>query len=148
MLAAAMVLGIRRSRPIGSDDCWTGLTPAIRRDRLIAATICCTPLLVPFYFDYDLLLLAVPAVLLAAERLAPAAANDWTDDWAVRTFCLLGIVLVFNIALSKATGINCAALLLLIEGLLLLRRATWVVDPPTHVHAVIIRRLLHLRPAA
>jgi hypothetical protein len=39
----------------------------IRRDRLIAATIATTPLLMPFYFDYDLLLLSVPAVLLAVE---------------------------------------------------------------------------------
>jgi hypothetical protein len=148
MLAASLVLAVRRSRPIGSDDCWTGLTPAIRRDRLIAATICCTPLLVPFYFDYDLLLLAVPAVLLAAERLAPVAKSDWTDQWSVRTFCVLAFVLMFNIAISKATGINFAALLLLIEALLLLRRATWVVEPHTHFHAIAIRRILHLRSAA
>jgi hypothetical protein len=148
MLAAALVLAVRRTRPIGSDDCWTGLTPVVRRDRLIAATICCTPLLVPFYFDYDLLLLAVPAVLLTAERLAPAAAPDWTDDWSVRTFCVLAVVLVFNIAISKAAGINFAALLLLIEGLLLLRRATWIVEPHTHATAEIVRRILHLRPAA
>ena len=32
----------------------------VGRDRLIAATIVATPLLMPFYFDYDLLLLSVP----------------------------------------------------------------------------------------
>ncbi len=37
------------------------------RDRLIAATIACAPLLMPFYFDYDLLLLSIPAVLWARE---------------------------------------------------------------------------------
>ena len=41
---------------------------AVSRDRLIAATITIMPLLMPYYMDYDLLLLAVPAVLLAAER--------------------------------------------------------------------------------
>ena len=42
-------------------------TSADARDRLIAITIAATPLLMPFYFDYDLLLLAVPAVLVAAR---------------------------------------------------------------------------------
>lgn len=41
----------------------------IRRDRLIAATIAAMPLVMPFYFDYDLLLLAIPAVLYGAERM-------------------------------------------------------------------------------
>jgi Glycosyltransferase family 87 len=40
---------------------------AKNRDRVIAATIVTMPLLMPFYFDYDLMLLAVPAVLLAGE---------------------------------------------------------------------------------
>lgn len=39
------------------------------RDRLIAATIVAMPLLMPFYFDYDLLLMSVAAVLVAADRL-------------------------------------------------------------------------------
>jgi hypothetical protein len=43
-------------------------TPPPRRDRLITATICATPLLMPFYFDYDLLLLAVPITLYAMDR--------------------------------------------------------------------------------
>jgi hypothetical protein len=34
------------------------------RDRLIAATFLATPLLMPFYFDYDLLLLAAAAALV------------------------------------------------------------------------------------
>ncbi len=37
-------------------------------DRLIAATIVTMPLLMPFYFDYDLLLLAVAAVIIAHDR--------------------------------------------------------------------------------
>ena len=42
---------------------------SVIRDRLIGATITAMPLLMPFYFDYDLLLLAVPATLYAAERI-------------------------------------------------------------------------------
>ena len=45
-----------RSRPL--DDCWTGETRGVALDRLIVATIVAMPLLMPFYFDYDLLLLA------------------------------------------------------------------------------------------
>jgi hypothetical protein len=51
------------------------------RDRLITATIVATPLLVPFYFDYDMLLLAIPATLYAADRLrrAPRPTDARTD---------------------------------------------------------------------
>ncbi len=52
-------------------------------DNLISATIVCSPLLMPFYFDYDLLLLAVPAVLTAARRLG---GEDATDRWLVRAW--------------------------------------------------------------
>jgi hypothetical protein len=53
-----------------------GIT-SLTRNRLIAATVAMTPLLMPFYFDYDLLLLAVPAVLLAREFIRHATkAND------------------------------------------------------------------------
>ncbi len=38
------------------------------RDQLIGALIVCMPLLMPYYMDYDLLLLAIPATLFAAER--------------------------------------------------------------------------------
>ena len=55
-VAAALAWATWRAR--GRADC---------RDRLIAATVVATPLLMPFYFDYDLLLLAVPAVLYAAD---------------------------------------------------------------------------------
>lgn len=40
------------------------------RDRLIAATIVSAPLLMPFCFDYDLLLLSIPAVLWAKELIS------------------------------------------------------------------------------
>jgi hypothetical protein len=36
-------------------------------DAIIAATIAAMPLLMPFYFDYDLLLLAIPVTLFAAS---------------------------------------------------------------------------------
>jgi hypothetical protein len=57
-----------------------------QRDRLIAATIASMPLLMPFYFDYDILLLSVAVVVYAADRLrapAPTAALAWEDRWIV-----------------------------------------------------------------
>ena len=45
----------------------------ISRDRVIALAVLAMPLLMPFYFDYDLLLLAVPATLAAREMIARAA---------------------------------------------------------------------------
>ena len=48
---------------------WNDPTHPILRDRLIAGTVAATPVLMPFYFDYDLLLLAVPAALFAADRM-------------------------------------------------------------------------------
>jgi hypothetical protein len=59
----------------------TDRTSPEHRDRLIAATFLATPLLMPFYFDYDLLMLAVPAVLLAnlqirSQRTGATALNQ------------------------------------------------------------------------
>jgi len=50
----------------------TDRSAPLHRDRLIAATFLATPLVMPFYFDYDLLMLAVPAVLLASIQLRSA----------------------------------------------------------------------------
>ncbi|HEX4125924.1 MAG TPA: glycosyltransferase family 87 protein [Tepidisphaeraceae bacterium] len=56
---------------IGALLAWTVIrakrTGGAHGDRLIAAMIGAMPLVMPYYMDYDLLLLAVPAVLLAAE---------------------------------------------------------------------------------
>lgn len=74
--SGALMLGLLvaalRSRIAGDD--------AARRDRLIAAAVAAMPLVMPFYFDYDLLLLAVPAVLYAAERVRSAGMARVTDS--------------------------------------------------------------------
>lgn len=49
---------------------WRGRIDELARDRIISVMILATPLLMPFYFDYDLLLLAVPAALAAREAIA------------------------------------------------------------------------------
>jgi hypothetical protein len=54
-VAAALAVATFRTRRTG------------QRDRLISASIAATPLLLPYFMDYDLLLLAVPAVLFAKD---------------------------------------------------------------------------------
>ncbi len=59
------------------------------RDRLIAATIASAPLLMPFYFDYDLLLLSIPAVLWAREFVTTRVRRPLAS---VDRWCLFGWV--------------------------------------------------------
>ena len=66
---------------------------AVRRDRLIAAAIAATPLLMPFYFDYDQLLLAIPAVLLAAEWLRGPAGGAGVAARSAAADCLADLLL-------------------------------------------------------
>jgi hypothetical protein len=74
------------------------------RDGAIAATILVTPLLMPFYFDYDLLLLAVPAVLTAASG---RATRGLVAAWAA-----LYTVLLFNVGQAGWTNVNLAVVAL------------------------------------
>jgi len=70
---------------------------ASRRDRLIAATIIAMPLLMPFYFDYDLLLLSVGIVVYAADCQRDAvsgASLNAEDRWLIRTFGVMYVLLI------------------------------------------------------
>jgi len=72
-----------------------------QRDRLIIATIVTMPLLMPFYFDYDLMLLAIPAVLFAAEQLRTPNKN--ADRWTVRLWITLYLWMLINPGLAAST---------------------------------------------
>ena len=85
-----------------------------RRDRLIGATVCAMPLLMPFYFDYDLLLLAVPLTLYAADRQRQ---RSLTVAWAV----LYGWMFV-NAPIASRFHVGGAAVLLTCVTLLSMRR--------------------------
>jgi alpha-1,2-mannosyltransferase len=67
-----------------------------RTDRLIAATIVAGPLLVPFFFDYDLLILAIPAVLCAAAPI---------DRRVLRAWMILFVALHLSTHLARPTHI-------------------------------------------
>ena len=84
-------------------------TDPAHRDRLIAAAITTMPLLMPFYFDYDLMLLAVPATLLAIEHMRPTAPRDKP---LVVSWVALGGWLYFNPPLATASHVDVTVLLL------------------------------------
>jgi hypothetical protein len=80
-------------------------------DRIIAAVIATAPLLMPYYLDYDLLLLSVPAVLFAAETISrPSTAPR--DRRLTRLWIAFYLLLLVNPALAQATQINFAVPLL------------------------------------
>jgi hypothetical protein len=94
--------------------------PTLRRDRLIAATIAAMPLLMPFYFDYDLLLLAVPAVLVAAGGSAFIAGRARAA--LIAAWSVLYVWLIVNPDVAELTRVNGAVPLLgVIAGVLVTR---------------------------
>ena len=77
------------------------------RDRLIAASVACTPLLIPYFMDYDLLLLSVPAVLFASD-VARRGGRDPTaaDRWTLRAWVALYGWAYLNPGLSGVLGVS------------------------------------------
>jgi alpha-1,2-mannosyltransferase len=94
------------------------------RDRLIAATIAAAPLLMPFYFDYDLLLLAVPAVLFASEcmRRAPGHPLDSSCRWLVAAWSALYVWQMVNTDVGARFHVNLAVPLLATVASLMIAR--------------------------
>lgn len=84
------------------------------RDRLIAATLVAAPLLMPFYFDYDLLLLAVPAVLFAGECMKhePGRALRPLERWTVIAWSAVYVWQMVNTDAGAKFHVNLAVLLL------------------------------------
>jgi hypothetical protein len=100
------------------------------RDRLIAASIACTPLLIPYFMDYDLLLLAVPAVLFAADVVRSGTLCA-SDRWTLRAWVALYAWAYVNPGLSGLLHASLTAPLLgaVATGLLLrCQRAGAAVD--------------------
>ncbi len=117
--AGAVVFGLAaafaRSRHIDARD---AVAMARRRDRFIAATIAAMPLLMPFYFDYDLLLLSIPVVLLARDIRQAAHDNRRATPllgparWAVWALVGLCAVLYFSPHMATYCRVNLTVILL------------------------------------
>jgi glycosyl transferase family 87 len=101
---------------------------ASRTDRLISAAIISMPLLMPFYFDYDLLLISVGAVLYGADRERTPAIADrrqmpWEDRWLPRVCILLYIMLEFGGVIGGHSRVQPIVPLLAVVAFLLIRRS-------------------------
>jgi hypothetical protein len=91
-------------------------------DRLIAATIAAMPLMMPYYMDYDLTLLAIPAVLFAAEWVRTPAAITRSDRWLFAAWVALFLEFYGNPGLGSHTRLNPAVPLIgLVAGLSIAR---------------------------
>lgn len=127
LLARAVLSHLGRS---GGEDCWSRFTQKTWRDRLIASTICCAPLLMPFYFDYDLLLLSIPATLLAAEVLARPIDHEPTaqEKWLARSWIALYAWMLINPGMANLTHVNLTVILLTATAIQMTLRATRPAD--------------------
>jgi hypothetical protein len=88
-------------------------------DRFVAASLACSPLLMPFYFDYDLLLLAVPATLIAAEAMRRPLPNRRLP----LTFAAVYIVGFVAIPIANATNMQPTTVVLTLLATQLVARA-------------------------
>src|SRR6185437_14578772 len=80
---------------------------ANERDRLLSAAIVTMPLVMPYYMDYDLVLLAVPAVLLAREWVTSGAKQrSRSDRWLLAAWVMFYVATFANPALAEQTRIN------------------------------------------
>jgi hypothetical protein len=78
-------------------------------DLLIASAIASMSLLMPYYMDYDLLLLAVPAVLVARETITKAHTSGHVNRLLPWAWGALFVALYVNPGLSSQSRINLAA---------------------------------------
>jgi hypothetical protein len=99
-----------------------GPRDASSTDRLIAAAITAMPLLMPFYFDYDLLLISVSVVLYAVDYQRQSE-HFAEDRWLIRTWICLFVVLEFGTMLAGHTRVHPVVPLVSVAAALLIRRA-------------------------
>jgi hypothetical protein len=81
-------------------------------DRLIAATIVSMPLIMPYYMDYDLVLFAIPAVLLAVDWMTANSVPTRSDRILLGAWAVLFFEFYINPGLATRTGMNLAPPLL------------------------------------
>jgi hypothetical protein len=149
MVAVVGLLGraVVRQRRRPHEDAWSPVTARAWRDRLIGATICSAPLLMPFYFDYDLLLLAIGAVLLAAEEINRPAATprDAAARWLGRAWVGLYVAMILNPlpTAGARVNLNVLALTAVAVGMTLRatpKRAAATVEQPAAIAVTVTRR--------
>jgi hypothetical protein len=79
---------------------------ALGRSRAIALTLTATPLLIPYCLDYDLLLLAVPAILFAGDWMTSARPTHRVDRVALWAWLALYAWLFANPGLAGVVRVS------------------------------------------
>jgi len=115
----AVVLWTMSTVALAGGLVWLLVKRSTTEDKAIAATIVCSPLIMPFYFDYDLLLMAVPVALYTAERLARSRRFRY-DGWLTLGWCATAVYMIPQPHVAEATNFNGTALLLTFCGALML----------------------------
>jgi hypothetical protein len=92
-VAAASAVAFLRARRAGN------------RDALISGAITSTPLLLPYFMDYDLLLLSVPAVLFANDVIRRGQLSR-ADRWMLRAWVALYLWAYLNPGLSSILHVS------------------------------------------
>jgi hypothetical protein len=94
-------------------------------DRIIAAVIATMPLIMPYYVDYDLLLLSLPAVLLASEiiRRDDMIPLPKRDAWLIRLWIGLYLLMLINPGLTGTLHVNLCVPLLGSIAIMMIARA-------------------------
>ena len=76
-------------------------------DPFIAATLTAMPLLMPFYFDYDLLLLSIAAILTAGDFLRHGRQpNHFADRWLPTAWFIFYSAMYLNLPIARLTHIS------------------------------------------
>ena len=101
-------------------------------DSIIAATIVTMPLLMPFYFDYDLLLISVAAVLYAREYNQHPYKP--LDKWIIRNWAVLYLWMLINPGISAQTHFNLNVPLLFSLAMMLIKRAGMMANEHADLH--------------
>ncbi len=121
--ASGNVLAARQGMAPGEAPDIAPRRDSLPRDWFIASAIVAMPLLMPFYFDYDLLLVSVAAVLSAKTVFAETASTSGQAPshrplfWA---WCGLYAWIIVNSSVARLTGVNGTVLLLgAIEAMLI-----------------------------
>ncbi len=124
-LVAPLLIAVARHRRPALATRADRAAAARRRDRLSAAAVASTPMVMPYYMDYDLLLLAVPAVLFAREWVARAHTGlspTRGDVWLRRGWVAAYLWLYANPGFAVTTRLNLTVpLLALLAGGLIVR---------------------------
>ena len=96
---------------------WRSRANVTRRDQIIIITICGSPVLMPYFMDYDLLLMAIPAAIIAVSWVQEGLPRG-IGRYAPAAWSLLFISLYVNPGMSGQTRLNLAAVLTAITAII------------------------------